>query len=770
LLLLVTMAVYWPVTGFDFLNYDDPTFVSANLHVQGGLSWEGVKWAFGLTGGDYWHPLTWLSLMLDATLFGQGAGGFHFTNAAFHAVNSVLLFLLLRMLTGTLWRSAVVAALFALHPLRVESVAWVTERKDVLSGCFGLLALIAYARYAQRGRKSEARNPKPEGNPTRCDGATARRESEIRPAATARQRGESPKSEVRGRWSVVRGPWSVSSLPSSIFYLLSLGFFACGLMSKATLVTWPFVLLLLDYWPLGRMENPAPFDTQPATRNTFHVSGTVLRPLLFEKVPFFVLSGFWCVLTYLTEVGRPEVAGFEASPALLRLQNALVAYARYVGKIFWPAKLAMPYMNPVHWPWLEVGGAVLVLGGVWLVVLWQWRRRPWLLVGWCWFWGMLIPVIGLTKGWGSFMADRFTYLPSIGVLLLAVWGAYELIQGQGEGRRMKDEGRSPQDGTAADAAHFHPSSFILHPSLLWVAGGAALVLCGVLTRQQLGYWRDSETLFRHALAVTENNYSAHHNLGVALFKKGQLDEAIHQLKETIRLTPDDADAHHHLGTAFYQQGRIGEAIRQFQEAIRLNPHHADAHYNLGAALASKGQTDEAIHQFQEAIRLEPDNPLAHYNLGNALLMKGQMDEAIRQFQAAIRLKPDHAEAHYNLGTALGSKGQIDEAITQYQEATRLNPGNADAHYNLGVALASKGQTEEAIRRFEAALKVKPDYPEAHNHLGQALVRKGQTDEAIQQFQETLRLKPGYAAARQNLDAVLASKAHSLPPTGPATNH
>ena len=482
LLVLVTLALYWPVTGYDFVNLDDPDFVTSNAHVQGGLNWEAVKWAFQLYGGDYWHPLTWLSLMLDASLFGQKADGFHFTNVALHAVNGGLLFLLLRRLTGAFWRSLVVAALFALHPLRVESVAWVTERKDVLSGCFGLLALIFYARYAQgRMQNAECRMQNP---------ATRNTQHATR-----------------------------FTFHACTFYLLSLGFFAGGLMSKAMLVTLPFVMLLLDYWPLGRMQNPALFGPPHATRNTPHATRLTFHvSLLLEKLPFFVLSGVSCFLTYLTDTGRPKAAGAEESPALLRLENALMACTRYLGKTFWPAKLAVPYVNPGHWSWLEVGGSVLVVVGMCLAVFWLGRRWPYLLVGWCWFLGTLIPVIGLTQGWGAFMADRFTYVPSIGVLILTVWGACELT------RRWRYQAMA-----------------------LSVAGGAAIVLCLVLTRHQLGYWKDSETLFRHALEVTENNDVAHNNLGVALDKKGQTDEAIRQFQEAIRLKPDDAGAHNNLG-------------------------------------------------------------------------------------------------------------------------------------------------------------------------------------------------------------------------------
>ena len=710
LLGLVTLALYWPATGLDFINFDDPGFVTENAHVQGGLSWEGVKWAFQLNQGDYWHPLTWLSLMLDMSLFGQKAAGFHFTNVALHAANGVLLFLLLRMLTGALWRSLLVAALFAAHPLRVESVAWVTERKDVLSGCFGLLALICYACYAER----------------RMQNAECRMQN-------AKSGSQQPAPPLT--FHVSRFTFHVS-----LFYLLSLFFLACGLMSKAMLVTWPFVMLLLDYWPLKRMQNAESGDPPPPSRFTFHASRPTfhvsrfthhLLPLLYEKIPFFVLSGISCVVTYLTESGRQGAVGAGGSPALLRAENALVAYARYLGQTFWPVNLALPYVNPGHWSWLEVGGSVLLMVGVWLAVLWLGRRRPYLLVGWCWFLGTMIPVVGLTKGWGTFMADRFTYVPSIGLLLLAVWGAYELIQGKAAGGVEREERGSV--GHALARSTLHAPRFTL--ILLWLAGGAAIVCCLALTRHQLGYWQDSETLFRHALLVTENNVVAHNNLGDLLEKKDRVDEA----------------------------------IRHYQEALRLEPDYADAHNNFGNALLKKGQVDEAIGHYQEALRLNPAGALAHYNFGAALVQKGQIDEAIRQYHEALRLEPEYADAHNNLGEALDQKGQLDEAIRQYREAIRFKPSHADAHNNLGAALYEKGQLDEAIRQYQAALRLKPGHAEAHNNLGLALGRKGQTDEAIRHYQEALRLKPNYADARRNLEIALATKVGSSPPPSLPTN-
>jgi protein O-mannosyl-transferase len=666
LLVLATIALYWPVTGYDFINVDDPDYVAANPHVLGGLTWENICWAFTSQGIGLWHPLTWISHMLDCECFGLRPGLHHLTSLLIHAANTALLFVVLRTMTGALWRSAAVAALFALHPLHVESVAWVAERKDVLSTTFALLTLLAYHRYS----KSLRRN------------VEARMEE---PVASGTQPGADDTLHV-------------SRFPRVplLFYLLSLFLFACGLMSKPMIVTLPLVLLLLDYWPLGRFRAST---TTPQTTS-------ILR-LFMEKLPFVVLAVLTSLITLQSGTRFGALPSVAEVPIPARLANATLSYSGYLVQAFWPIKLVVYYPFPSTLSFWCAGGAGALLIGISVTAFCLARRWPFVVVGWLWYLATLLPVIGLIQLANYSHADRYTYVPLIGVFVALIWSVGEVL--------------SPWRGR--DLGY------------LAVTAGAVMLLCLMCARRQVGYWRESVTLLRHALEVTEDNWFAHNK----------------------------------LGTAFYQHGRMGEAIRQFQEAIRLNPKHADAHDNLGAAFGKNGQTDEAIVQFQEALRLEPNHPLAHYNLGNALLLKGQTDEAIRQFQAAVRLKPDHAEARYNLGTALGSKGQTAEAITQYQEAIRLNPGNADAHYNLGLALASKGQADEAIRRFEATLKVKPEYPEAHLHLGLVLVRKGQTDEAIQQFQEALRLKPDYAAARQYLDAVFAARAHSSTPTGAATN-
>jgi len=379
-----------------------------------------------------------------------------------------------------------------------------------------------------------------------------------------------------------------------------------------------------------------------------------------EKIPFFALAAVMSVVTFMTQKHGGTVVQFENLPLDARSGNALISYCRYLGKLFWPTDLAVFYPYPRYWPLEQVllaGGLILGLTVLFIVKRGQY---PFLLMGWLWYCGTLVPVIGLVQAGMVAMADRFTYVPSLGVLILAVWGACELT------RRWRYQ-----------------------VIMLSVVGGAAIFLCLGLTRQQLGHWKNSEALYRHALEVTEGNYFVRNNLGITLGMKGQTDEAINQFQEAIRLKPDYADAHYNLGVILDQKGQTDEAINQFQEAIHLNPDFAEAHNNLGNALGKKGQIDEAISQFQEAIRLKPDDAEAHDNLGIALGRKGQTDEAISQCREAIRLKPDFAEAHYNLGNALGMKGQIDEAISQFQEAIRLKPDYAEAYRNLARALEMK---------------------------------------------------------------------------------
>ncbi len=630
LLVVAVGLVFGQTVRHGFINCDDGPYVYENTHVVKGLTLTGIVWAFTHSHACFWHPVTWLSHMLDCQLWGLNAGGHHLTNVLLHAANAVLLFLVLRQMmglrldksvgassapAGALWPSAFVAAVFAIHPLNAESVAWVAERKNVLSGLFFMLTLWAYVRYVQ--------------------GVT------------------SGKWQVTGKEAAAAAPDSSRvTHHASLFYGLTLLFFALGLMSKPMLVTLPFVLLLLDYWPLNRFESSTTLNPQLSTNRALR--------LVFEKLPLFLLAIAAGFIAFLTQKSDGAVATLESLPLGSRLANGLVSYVTYILKMFWPDNLAIFYPYPARVPAWEVAVAGALLLFVTIQAVMFARRRPYLLVGWLWYLGMLVPVIGLVQIGGQSHADRHTYLPQIGLYLAVVWAIKDLTASWRCRRQVLGAG----------------AAIVL----------AALMLCAW---KQTSYWRNDESLWGHTLACTSGNYFAHNNLGTALLEKDQIDEAVTQFQEAIRLTPGFADAHYNLGTALLKKDQIDDAISQFQEAIRLKPNYADAHYNLGTALVRKGQMDEAISQYQEAIRLTPDYADAHTALGIALGMKGQTDEAINQFQEAIRLKPDYAEAHNNLGIALGMKGQIDEAISQYRKAIRLKPDYAEAHNNLARALEKK---------------------------------------------------------------------------------
>ena len=770
LLAAATALVYYPVVRWQFVNLDDPLYVSSNTHVQKGLTLEGLSWALSTGHGGNWHPLTWLSHMLDAQFFGPGPAGPHVVNLLFHLANTLLLLGLLRRLTGALWRSAFVAALFALHPLHVESVAWISERKDVLSAFFFLLTLWAYACYAQ---KSEARNPKLEGNP----------KPEIREG--------SQKPTPRTTFHVSR---FTSHAPR--FYALSLLFFALGLMSKPMLVTVPFVLLLLDYWPLGRMQSGECGMPNDASRFTFHISPRTLLPLLCEKIPFFLLSAASCVVTFFVQKKGGAVQSLAQMALRPRLENTPVAYARYLGKTLWPAGLATPYPRAEHWPLIQVVLAVALLVGLSLGAVWVSRR--WRFVGTSWFWfvGMLVPVIGLVQVGEQSMADRYTYLPLIGLFIIAVWGVAEVC----------DRWRLPKMAFAG-------------------AAGLVVLACAVQTRHQAGTWRDSEALYLHNLAVTRNNWlacynlgwyldeekrfdealvyyrkaiemeprnpeplnnigvalvakkqyaeaipyferalkaepgfvEAHNNIGKALEELGKLDEAIPEYRLVLAKKPEHISALNNLGNALVRKGQFTDAIQTFEASLRAKPDQVAAHYGLAGALARLGRTDEAINQYQQVLQRSPTNASAHNDLGLVLARRGNLDQAILQFREAVRCKPDDPEVLCNLGRTLAGQQKLDEAIPLYLQALRLAPTNANAHAALGQALAATGKFDDAVAHFEEALRLSPNNPSAHLNLGRALAAQGKSDEAIRHYNEALRLRPDYPQARQALQAITAQK-------------
>ncbi len=724
LLALVTFSVYVPALRNDFVNYDDADYVTANSHVQSGLKWENIQWAFTTGHASNWHPLTWLSHMLDCQLFGQQAAMHHLVSVLFHIANTILVFLLFKVMTRAVWRSAIVAALFALHPLHVESVAWTSERKDVLSALFGLLTVLAYKKYVSsvecRGEgKSEIRSSKSETN---------------------------PKPEVR-KTGFSNGPNSTLHSPhSSLFYFLALVLFALGLMSKPMLVTLPFVLLLVDYWPLHRFQL-ATFNQQRAT---------VLR-LVLEKIPFFALCVASSVITFIVQRKGGAVSTSISFGA--RVANAIVSYVHYVLDMFWPNHLSVLYPHPGSWPALQIVACTLFLIAVTVAVLFSVRKHPYLPVGWFWFLGMLVPAIGFIQVGIQCRADRYTYLPLIGLFVMIAWGVADLFAHFSD--KETDES-SPQVSSRAEAKvrtnDTLASPRLSEPSLVFASGLClfSFAACAVVTSRQISYWRNSETLFRRAVQVTQKNYLAYNNLGFYLSNRGEAAEAMENYRKSLAINPNYEDAHNNLGYAYAGQKKFPEAIAEYEAALRISPNHPEVHNNLGNALGDLGRVDEAIAHYRITLQKKPDHADAHNNLGVALAMNGQFDEAIEHFHAAMRYKPTDASAHSNLGNTYGMQGKFDLAIPEYTEAIRLNPKDSQAHNNLAITLFRQGNVDEAISHYRAALDLKPNDPQIHYNLGVALLQQGKQEEALAHYKEAVRLKPDYAEAQTQLRALGAA--------------
>jgi Flp pilus assembly protein TadD len=547
------------------VNFDDPVYVVDNPHVRTGLSLANFAWAMTSTEAANWHPLTWLSLQLDAQLYGLQPFGFHLTNVVLHSINACLLFIALRAMTGAAGRSAVVAALFAWHPLHVESVAWITARKDVLSTLFWMLTLIAYGAYARR--------------PT----------------------------------------WSR--------YGCIVLFFGLGLLAKPMLVSLPAVLCLLDYWPLDRLK------------------GASWRSLVSEKVPLFVLAVGSSIITLFAQHQGEALYALDDLSLPSRVESALVSYAVYVGKMFWPRALAAFYAHPGTTSRLPAAIAASVLFIATSVAAFRFRRRaPYLMTGWWWYVVTLVPVIGLVQVGSQGLADRYTYVPLIGLSIMLVWGGNDLCERLGIPKLASVE-----------------------------AMMIGLGVCAWLSLVQIGYWRDSATLWQHAIEVSPDAGPARFGLGDALQQKGELDNAIQQYAEASRLSPRLPRVHGNWGIALAQQGRLDEAIRHYRAEIRLRPRARMVHYNLGLALAGKDQLEEASREYNEELTVNPQNALAHNNLGLIFARLGKLDEAVAEYHQALAIDPNLALAHYNLGLALTRQKRFDEAKRHQAIALRLDP-------------------------------------------------------------------------------------------------
>jgi tetratricopeptide (TPR) repeat protein len=603
LLAVATLAVYAQTAHFDFVNFDDPDYVTSNTHIRGGFTSENIEWAF--TSGDAanWFPLTRLSHMLDYQLFGMASGWHHFTNLLLHATAVLLLFAFLNRVTHRQWLSAWVALIFALHPLHVESVAWVAERKDVLSTAFAMLALWSYVRWVER--------------------------------------------------------------PSIRRYLIVALAFAFGLMAKPMIVTLPFLMLLLDVWPLGR------------------------GPRWREKIPLFAMSAASAIVTWIVQQSGGAVRTVEQFPLLLRVENAAVSCVVYLFQLFWPSRLAVFYPYPSVIPIWQAAAAVLAIAVVTFFAIRDFRRRPYFAVGWFWYLIMLAPVIGLVQVGAQARADRYTYMPTIGISIILAWGAAEFL-------------------THVPAAK----------SAVAALGAVTCIAAAIATWVQVGTWRDSRALFQHAADVTSENYLAHHNLGVALAESPEgLNQAVAEFQSALRIKPNYLRAHTDLGSAYAKLGRIPEAQSEYRAAVAIDPNLAIPHNNLGNTFAQLGLWSDAISEYQTALRLDPDYSdgrrnlaEAEYNLGLALAKAGRTPEAVEHLEAALRARPDYPEAHNNLGVVLSQNPiRVSEAIAHFEAALRIDPNYADAHVNIAVALSQvPGRIPEAIAHLEAAERIQPD--------------------------------------------------------------
>jgi tetratricopeptide (TPR) repeat protein len=644
--------------------------------------------------------------MIDVELFGLRPGWHHVTNLLFHCANSVLVLLLFFRLTGALARSALVAALFALHPLHVESVAWISERKDVLSTFFFLLTLLAYAKYARFKAGAETA----EGNAVTLGG---------------------------GR--------------TALCYATALAFFALGLLSKPMLVTLPFVLLLLDYWPFHRIELTREGMTPKA-----------LFPIVVEKIPFFLLAAVVSVVTYLTQKSGYAVADY--LPFSARAANALNSYVQYLAKTVWPSHLAIYYPHPgtapfgTSWPVLKMAAFALLLAMI-SVHAWLYRtRRPWLLTGWLWYLGTLVPVVGLIQVGSQAMADRYTYIPLMGIFLAVVW-------------------------LGAEAAN----RFSQHRPAMVAVAVAIVALCGLCTHKQVGYWRNSTTLFQHTVSVTQNNSVAHLLLGEALMADHKTNQALAQFNLAQKYSPGLAEIYYEFGSYYEGQHATNDAIRQYemalkyrpwldlarrrlaaqflgsgrreealalwQESLRHIPDDAEAHINFGGILWQLGKKAEATSEYEEAVRLDPKHPVAHYNLGLALAGQGRLADAAAEYSEAVHLQPNYTEALTALGRTLTLLGRLSEAPAPFRQLAKLQPTNADFQVNLGAALFLASRTNEAAEAFAAARRLQPTLPHELVQKANLLLKQGQRDAAIARATTALRIDPTNAEARAFIDAV-----------------
>ncbi len=634
----LTLVIYWQVSGHDFIKYDDPVYVTEEEHVMAGLSKQSLKWVWTSSVCANWHPLTVLSHMLDVQWFGANPGRHHLTSVFFHVTNTLLLFLVLSQMTGAVWRPAFAAALFAVHPLHVESVAWIAERKDVLSFFFAMLALWAYKKYSKR--------------------------------------------------------------PCLKNYLMIILWYACGLMSKPMLVSFPLLLLLLDHWPLSRKFSK--------------------KYLIFEKAPFFLLAGFSCLITLDSQ--HDAMKSLEQFSIHVRIKNAVVSYVRYIGKTIWPAKLALVYPHPGA----DISRVLFLVSLILLisatgVSLYFFKKRSYIFTGWFWFLISLVPVIGLVQVGDQALADRYMYLPSVGLFFIMAWGIAEWI-----------------------------------PSRSIAAGLAVVVILffSGMAWRQTSYWKNTQTLLEHALAVTgDNNYLAHNVLGNALQKEGKIEEAIRHHQKAVELRPHHGAMHYNLAVVLKKGKRINEAIEHYTEAVKWAPEADSASFNLALTLAETGRIEEAVSYYLMAIETYPQAEDVYHNLGNLFLKQHELEKAKRCFHRLLWMHPHSSRGFADLASVYEAMNQYEQASRYYLKALDLDPHNEQAYQALAKILVSQKKYREAVVLFREKLKWSPKNAGIHYNLALVSEYLGNFKEAQEHYGEVMRLKPEDQEAQAGLKRV-----------------
>ena len=662
-LIFSSSLVYSLTVNHGFVNCDDPSQLTNNKHVLSVLTWKNLMWSF--SSESPCSPLTFIAYNLCHTIFGLKPGVYHVMSLILHIANSLLLFFVLNRMTGEFWKSAFVGTLFALHPMNVESVAWVAELNNVLSGLFFMLTLLTYKIYTEQ--------------------TTWKR------------------------------------------YVLALLVFELGLLAKPVLMTLPFILFLLDLWPLKRIKVESREESEKAWG--FRTLGVPIPRLILEKIPFMVLSLLSLASNLVGANKRMGLYSPEIVPMSLRISNAIVSTLKYLGKLFWPHGLALNYPYPSMIPWWQVIGAGLVLILITILVLRAIFRSPYYLMGWLWFLGGLVPFLGIFQaGLWPEMADRYAYLTYIGIFMALTWGIPDLI--------VKWR--------------------CYRPIIITVGSGVILILM-VLTWNQVGFWKNSETLFSHAIEVTKNNFAAYNNLGLALFDRGDIDGAIQNYRESMRIKPSYSKVYINLGVAFAEHKDTKSALVYYTKAIQIDPNNADAHTSLGSLLEGIGRTDEALMHFNEAIRINPNSSEAHNNLGNLLLHKGNYDEAVRQYSEALQINPHQAEVYNNLGTAFILKGNMKKAIEFYQKSLQEKSDYLDAIENLKNARINQKSLEDLLMKIQQSTKTDPVNPTLYTKLGDVYRQLGEYDESIGQYQKAIAIQPNYVQAMYGLVLIYSNR-------------